>query len=144
MTTTIYLDPEKTGRYEPTKADAFGFFQISSYDVPEAIRVSGTSGAIRGLTFEYSDKEPGNYRVAIPVGDDLKFVARLATHSKKILELNFSRPVTNTELSTIAYRIGDLARPDGSLGSVRLSVTFNCQMIAAILEHWSDIVSPNE
>jgi hypothetical protein len=138
MSELLYLDPAKVARYEPSEGDERDGWWISPFDVPKYIQMTvDEHGLIRVIRFDYTGGETGDSRKRQALDDEgnpdvLVLVGR---YSGKILEMNFGRPISFSDMPAIGERVVRQAH----CATVR-ATRFNYALIADILKHWSEVV----
>ncbi len=136
MSKAIYLDPEKTASYEPSEGDERNSSRISSFGVPRSVNVHDTSAnEILCLRFDYVGGEIGVGRRTLDQRNDPAILLLVGGLSGKIIEMNFSPPVKESELATVGDRLVAQAATIGPIAT-----RFNFQMIGAILRNWRDLL----
>jgi hypothetical protein len=135
MIRSIYLDRKKTAPLEPSEGDERNGSWISSFDVPQSIKIWGERESFSTIWFDYLGGETGDDRRPLDDQEDPSIQVRAGRHTGKILELNFGRSISQSDLPSIGERIAiqaELNRP--------LATKFNYLMISSIICHWVEVV----
>ena len=136
MSTTFYLDSDKTAPLEPWEGDERNGSWISPTEVPRTIALDGDPelSDIRGIRFDYTSGETGDTWEPLDDRDNPPVTIRPGGDTRKILEMTFGHPIAIDDLPGIAERL-ERRVP----GFRKLVTTFNYQMIAAIFQNWSTV-----